>query len=771
MPDLPISGLPSGSLATADQILPIVQGGVTKQITATNLGRGIFNLNLPLTSSGIIVNGKVFVSESINMDTLTYTNEGIANSQLNGDIVLSTLGSGSVSVNRLNFPSGSFINTLLQVDNIYTTYGLLALSDYSTGSLDNLPSSQYNTINGLSAPWTALQLTSSAPNYSPVSSIAVDDVLAGVGISPSSVKLLGGSGYEDIVIVDLDLSTEVELLLPVSGTILTALKSAIKPTFVLETPSSTNLFLNASQSGSVILDSDLIPLTTNTRNLGIPTRRWKEVWVGPGSIYMQDETLGIDLKMTARDGNFVVEGAAGFSVGEFTFIDNEIQLDNPNREIIIGTQLASGSVIFNRPLQVNTIAGSGSFVVDRTGRTQLKVPAIPAGDIGAFNIVGSSNGTYQPVINPGGMIHVTSNDNEAARVTVDGFGSNIGAIFVGRHARGTSDNPTPTLSGDILARFSGLGYSTSSYFPIVGGVPTSLEFQATENYSTSGAGSRAAFYTYANGEVSRSLVATIDTTGLFVSGTLSASLQSGYMWVGDSNNRTTTIPTSSFISSTQTGSFVTNSQTGSFVTNSQTGSFMTTGSLTGNTFTFTKADSSTFNLIFNTSSFITSAQTGSFWTSGSNGNFGFYGAFCSTGSQTNPSPNVSRSMQLETTEHSNGVTIVSGSRITTAYKGVYNLQFSAQLEKTDNGVDTVYIWFKKNGSNVARSTTAIDVLKQAGGSGKNVAAWNYVDTMNAGDYLEIVWQSDDINMQLHQDAAAGNFPSIPSVIATLTQVG
>ena len=177
--------------------------------------------------------------------------------------------------------------------------------------------------------------------------------------------------------------------------------------------------------------------------------------------------------------------------------------------------------------------------------------------------------------------------------------------------------------------------------------------------------------------------------------------------------------------------------------------------------------------IFNqiSSSVVLTNQTGSFWTSGSNGNFGFYGAFCSTGSQTNPSPNVSRSMQLETTEHSNGVTVVSGSRITTAYKGVYNLQFSAQLEKIDNGTDTVYIWFKKNGSNVPRSNTAIDILKQAGGSGKAVAAWNYVDTMNAGDYLEIVWQSDDVNIQLHQDVAAGNFPSIPSVIATLTQVG
>ena len=168
-----------------------------------------------------------------------------------------------------------------------------------------------------------------------------------------------------------------------------------------------------------------------------------------------------------------------------------------------------------------------------------------------------------------------------------------------------------------------------------------------------------------------------------------------------------------------------------------------------------------------TSSFITTSQTGSFYTTG---NFGFYGAFCSTASQTNPTQNISRSMQLETTEHSDGVSVVSDSRITVANPGTYNLQFSAQLEKTDNGVDTVYIWFKKNGTNVPRSNTAVAVLRQAGGGGRAVAAWNYVDNLVANDYLEIIWQSADINMKLAADPATGNLPAIPSVIATLTQV-
>jgi len=55
MADLKISQLPSASIATGSNVLPIVQGGVTDQITVTNLGNGIFQLNLPLTASVIVV--------------------------------------------------------------------------------------------------------------------------------------------------------------------------------------------------------------------------------------------------------------------------------------------------------------------------------------------------------------------------------------------------------------------------------------------------------------------------------------------------------------------------------------------------------------------------------------------------------------------------------------------------------------------------------------------------------------------------------------------
>ena len=68
MADLKISQLPSASIATGSNVLPIVQGGITDQITVTNLAQGMFNLNLPITGSftgslnGAVVNNTAWTS-------------------------------------------------------------------------------------------------------------------------------------------------------------------------------------------------------------------------------------------------------------------------------------------------------------------------------------------------------------------------------------------------------------------------------------------------------------------------------------------------------------------------------------------------------------------------------------------------------------------------------------------------------------------------------------------------------------------------------------
>ena len=147
----------------------------------------------------------------------------------------------------------------------------------------------------------------------------------------------------------------------------------------------------------------------------------------------------------------------------------------------------------------------------------------------------------------------------------------------------------------------------------------------------------------------------------------------------------------------------------------------------------------------------------------------YYGNFYSDAVQTNPTPNAVNAMTFNGTPDANGVTIVDSSKIRVTNAGVYNLQFSAQLNKTDSGSDSIDIWLAKNGNNVAWSNTRTWLV---GNDAKQVAAWNFVITLAAGDYVQLYWSSADGDVRLFAEPASTvpNRPGIPSVIATLTQV-
>lgn len=155
-----------------------------------------------------------------------------------------------------------------------------------------------------------------------------------------------------------------------------------------------------------------------------------------------------------------------------------------------------------------------------------------------------------------------------------------------------------------------------------------------------------------------------------------------------------------------------------------------------------------------------------------NGNKQFnYGQFSDTTTQSG-SANTVYSMKLNTTDFATGFSIVSGSRITAQNTGIYNLQFSAQLENTANTNTTIDIWLSYTGSNVANSAGSIDINKVAGQLGRNIAAWNYLVPMTANDYVELKWSSNASTTQILAASTQTNptRPAIPSVIATMTQI-
>lgn len=146
-----------------------------------------------------------------------------------------------------------------------------------------------------------------------------------------------------------------------------------------------------------------------------------------------------------------------------------------------------------------------------------------------------------------------------------------------------------------------------------------------------------------------------------------------------------------------------------------------------------------------------------------------YGAFYSTVTQTNAGATAANTVTFDATSAASGVSLLSNSRMTVSSAGVYNLQFSAQLDKTDAGDDTVDIWLAINGAAVDWSNTRVTLH---GNAAKNVAAWNFLVDLDVGHYCELVWHSSDLDLRLLAEAAgtAPTRPAIPSVIATIYKV-
>ena len=113
------------------------------------------------------------------------------------------------------------------------------------------------------------------------------------------------------------------------------------------------------------------------------------------------------------------------------------------------------------------------------------------------------------------------------------------------------------------------------------------------------------------------------------------------------------------------------------------------------------------------------------------------------------------------------------SKITVDYAGLYNLQFSFQFVNTDAQIHDTDVWFRKNGTNIANSNSRFSVPNSHGGvDGHLIAALNFFLDMDPGDFVEIMWHTDDVNISIEQlpTAASPTRPATPSAIVTMSYV-
>lgn len=147
-----------------------------------------------------------------------------------------------------------------------------------------------------------------------------------------------------------------------------------------------------------------------------------------------------------------------------------------------------------------------------------------------------------------------------------------------------------------------------------------------------------------------------------------------------------------------------------------------------------------------------------------------YGAWYSTADQTALVADTAYNFTVNNTDYEEGIRVIDNSKFTVEESGTYNLQFSAQVHHRTGGGggsgDSIWIWLRKNGSNVNNSATRLNLSS----GNYAVAAWNFVAQLNHDDYVQLTWATDTTNMAIEHEAASSPKPAVPSLIVTMNQI-
>lgn len=145
-----------------------------------------------------------------------------------------------------------------------------------------------------------------------------------------------------------------------------------------------------------------------------------------------------------------------------------------------------------------------------------------------------------------------------------------------------------------------------------------------------------------------------------------------------------------------------------------------------------------------------------------------YGSFFDTSSQTgsisSPTP-----IAFNSTDISSGVYLgATTSRMYVTDAGVYNVQFSLQMQNSTATEGDVNVWLRINGTDVIGSNGLVYVPgKHAGADGHIITGWNFYLSLAATDYVELVWLPSAATITIEAYAAQVGPPAVPSTYSAV----
>ena len=256
-------------------------------------------------------------------------------------------------------------------------------------------------------------------------------------------------------------------------------------------------------------NANILPLTTNSYDLGSVDLRWNNLYMGPHSIHLQDTNTLADIELKVTNGTLYLNGAQNIALGDLRIDGLTLQSRLPSLNINLGDP-----------------ADTGLFTVGR--QTVITTP-----NLGSFTSALVINGATTALNDPspltfnGTLVHGVAQDGQNARLVFDTFGTGLYNSFVGRYARGTIVSPSAVQNNDIILRVSANGWGSSGF---ASGGSARIDFMASENFTDSTKGTRIDFWTTPVGSATITKNASVSNDGF---------VGTGIRFTGDDSYQTT----------------------------------------------------------------------------------------------------------------------------------------------------------------------------------------------------------------------------------------
>jgi hypothetical protein len=144
-----------------------------------------------------------------------------------------------------------------------------------------------------------------------------------------------------------------------------------------------------------------------------------------------------------------------------------------------------------------------------------------------------------------------------------------------------------------------------------------------------------------------------------------------------------------------------------------------------------------------------------------------YGTFTTVTDQYPVTVDTEKLITYELSEDVNKI-YRDGTRIYVEEAGDYSIFYSNTFAGTNSSSQTIDVWFKLNGQAIPRSSTRF--ITSGNPNQRNVSKGGIID-LNAGDYIEIAFQTSNINIHLSSDPATDDAPIAAGGVFTIFMIG